>query len=56
MNINSRLRKLEQANGAQNKPLAIEKAIQVLEDPELMEQYKDDPTINYLKPMLGEEF
>lgn len=56
MNIENRLSKLEQTNGSENKPLTIEKAIGVLEDPELMERYKDDPTINYLKPMLGDEY
>jgi len=56
MSIESRLSKLEKTTVPENGPLSIEAVIRAADDPEFMEQHKDDPTVKFLKSYEGEEF
>ena len=56
MNIENRLSKLEQRAVPENSPLPIETVIREADNPEFMEQHKDNPTVKFLKSCEGEEF
>lgn len=56
MNIEDRLSKLEKITALDNSPLPIETVIREADNPEFMEQYKENPTVKFLKSCEGEEF